>query len=91
MVVRSVIGKHYARVGIANLLPLLIFALLDRLPAGFGMLLCFKQSLPARSRGQRDGRGPNHKRVEAWLYRAPPRKVSLVGFRSVAAPADGGQ
>jgi hypothetical protein len=37
MVVRSVIGKHYARVGIANLLPLLIFALLDRLPECFSV------------------------------------------------------
>ena len=85
MVVRSVIGKHYARVGIANLLPLLIFALLNRLPAGFGMLLCFKQSLPARSRGQRGGRGPNHKRVEAWLYRAP-KKSQPSGFPIRSGP-----
>ena len=37
VLVRSAIGKQYARVGSANLVLLLIFALLDGLAAGFGV------------------------------------------------------
>ena len=37
VLVRSAIGKRYARVGSANLVLLLIFALLDGLAAGFGV------------------------------------------------------
>ena len=36
VLVRAVIGKQYAKVGSANLVLLLIFALLDGLAAGFG-------------------------------------------------------
>ena len=45
--VRSVIGRRYARVGAANLLLLLIFALLDGSMAGFGTLFYAEYALMA--------------------------------------------
>ena len=43
--VRSAIGKHYARVGTANLTLLLIFAVLDGVLGGFGALLYAEYAL----------------------------------------------
>lgn len=43
--VRSVIGRRYALVGGVNLLLLLVFALLDGLTAGFGVLLYAEYAL----------------------------------------------
>ncbi len=43
--VRSVIGRHYARVGGVNLLLLLVFALLDGSTAGFGTLFYAEYAL----------------------------------------------
>lgn len=43
--VRSAIGKHYARVGTANLALLLAFSVLDGALAGFGVLLYAEYAL----------------------------------------------
>ena len=43
--VRSAIGRHYARVGLTNLLLLLIFALIDGFTAGFGTLFYAEYAL----------------------------------------------
>lgn len=43
--VRSVIGKHYARVGTANLVVLLLFAVLDGAFGSFGALLYAEYAL----------------------------------------------
>ena len=43
--VRSVIGKHYARVGALNLLLLLLFAVFDGLLTEFGTVLCAECAL----------------------------------------------
>ena len=40
VLVRSEIGKRYAKVGSANLVLLLVFALLDGLAVGFGAAVC---------------------------------------------------
>jgi uncharacterized membrane protein len=42
---RSTIGKHYARVGTANLALLLVFAVLDGVLGGFGVLLYAEYAL----------------------------------------------
>ncbi len=43
--VRSAIGKHYARVGTANLALLLVFAVLDGVLGGFGAVLYAEYAL----------------------------------------------
>lgn len=43
--VRSIIGKQYARVGTANLVLLLVFAVLDGLLRGFGPILYLEYAL----------------------------------------------
>ena len=43
--VRSVIGKQYARVGTVNLALLLVFAVLDGLPKGFGAIFYLEYAL----------------------------------------------
>ena len=43
--VRSVIGKHYAKVGSINLALLALFALLDGLASGFGLVLYAEYAL----------------------------------------------
>ncbi len=45
--VRSVIGRQYAKVGTANLLLLLVFALLEGALSGFGRALYFEYALLA--------------------------------------------
>jgi uncharacterized membrane protein len=45
--VRSVIGRQYAKVGNANLVLLLVFALLDGTPSGFGPTFYFEYVLLA--------------------------------------------
>jgi len=45
--VRSVIGKQYARVGAANLVLLLVFAVLDGLLRGFGLVFYVEYALLA--------------------------------------------
>ncbi len=85
--VRSVIGRRYAKVGSANLLLLLAFALLDGLTAGFGAAFYAEYTLLAALFGLVVVHGAHFGRKLAKLAdaerraRSPDEAASLAGRR----------
>jgi uncharacterized membrane protein len=82
--VRSVIGKQYARVGVANLVLLLVFAVLDGLFGGFGPAFYVEYTLLAVVCGLVAAHGAYFGRRLVGLAEAERRSGSVEEARGFA-------
>jgi len=82
--VRSVIGKHYARVGSVNLVLLAIFAVLDGLLRGFGAIFYVEYVLLAALSGLVAAHGAYFGRKLTALAEAEKRAGSVEEARTFA-------
>ena len=81
--VRSAIGKQYARVGIANLILLLVFAVLDGLMEGFGAYFYVEYLLLAAIFGLVAAHGIYFGRCLVRLAEAEQRATSIDEARNI--------
>jgi uncharacterized membrane protein len=82
--VRSAIGKQYARVGTANLILLLVFAVLDGLMKGFGTIFYVEYLLLAAIFGLVAAHGAYFGQRLARIAEAKRRAVSAEDARAFA-------